>query len=326
MFAMVMRHLQLLGFPKTVYNQDLIGQWDNEVGQAIGVHNLAPGQRIGDVATNLQPADMSNQIIAAIDKAMAYTKECLGVTDVQMGNVKPDNTSALMVLQSNSEVPLENVRAGQYEWVEDIGAILLDFMGTYYGERPIIRDKTFEEPVMGPGGMPRIDPMTGMMQTQKMVRRVEQLYDFSKFKHLYLNVRADVGATTYFSEIAMVQTLDNLRRDGMLEIIQYLERIPDKYIPRRQELIDELKAKQAEVQPDQQMINANPGLAGALMGGAAENQAQTAGTGGGSKKGQPALASALDVQKQVQNMPQNISQRFNTLPSKAQNALLKVQA
>ena len=102
---------------------------------------LQPGQRIGDVATNLNPADMSNQIIMAIDKAMQYTRECLGATDVQMGNVRPDNTSALMVLQSNAEVPLENIRAGLYEWIEDIGAILLDMMGTYYGKRPIIRDR-----------------------------------------------------------------------------------------------------------------------------------------------------------------------------------------
>ncbi|MBQ5513631.1 MAG: hypothetical protein IIT83_08095, partial [Bacteroidales bacterium] len=39
-------------------------------------------------------------------------------TDAQMGNVRPDNTSALMVLQNASEVPLENTRAGLHEWVE----------------------------------------------------------------------------------------------------------------------------------------------------------------------------------------------------------------
>lgn len=327
MFAMVMRHLQLLGFPKTVYNADLISQWDNEIGQAIGVHNLIPGQRIGDVAYNLQPADMSNQIILAIDKAMSYTKECLGATDVQMGNVKPDNTSALMVLQSNSEVPLENVRAGLHEWIEDIGAILLDFMGTDYGERPLIRDRTFEEPVLDPAGKPRIDPMTGMMMTQKVVRRVSEDFDFSQFKHLYLNIRANVGATTYFSEIAMVQTLDNLRRDGTLDVINYLERIPDKLIPRKRELIDDLKAKMSQAQPDQQMINANPGLAGALMGGEAENQAQAAdkaaqGSVGGA--GAP-MNGQLDKQQVIQNLPTNLSQKFDTLPNKARRALLTVQ-
>ncbi len=85
MFAMVMRHLQLSGFPKTVYNAALIPQWSSEIGQAIGVKNLAPGQSLSSAAVNLAPSDMSSQIIAAIDKALQYTKECLGATDVQMG-------------------------------------------------------------------------------------------------------------------------------------------------------------------------------------------------------------------------------------------------
>lgn len=66
--------------------------------------------------------------------------------------MKPDNTSAIMVLQSNAEVPLENIRAGLHEWIEDIGAILLDMMGAYYGERPVVREKELEEPVIGADG------------------------------------------------------------------------------------------------------------------------------------------------------------------------------
>ena len=81
MFATAMRHLQLMAFPKTVYNADLISSWTNEVGQAIGVRGLQPGQAISQVAYNLQPAEMSNQIFTLIDKAMAYTKECLGATE-----------------------------------------------------------------------------------------------------------------------------------------------------------------------------------------------------------------------------------------------------
>lgn len=265
MFATAMRHMQLMAFPKTVYNAELISQWSNEVGQAIAVHNMRPEQTISSVATTIQPAEMSNQIFALIDKAVAYTKECLGATDAQMGNVKPDNTSALMVLQTNSEVPLENIRAGLYEWVEDIGAILLDMMGTYYGSRPIVVEWEFDEIVMGPGGAPQIDMMTGMMKTQKIVRKVVQEFDFSQFKHLWLNMRVDVGATTYFSEIAMTQTLDNLRKDGTLDVIQYLERIPDKLIPKKQELINELKGRIAEGEQP----NAQAGAAGGPVQGGA---------------------------------------------------------
>lgn len=246
LFASALRHTQLMAFPKTLYNADLIPGWTNEIGQAIGVHGIQPGGSIGQVATNLQPSEMSNQIFALIDKAMAYTKECLGATDAQMGNVKPDNTSALMVLQTNAEVPLENIRSNLYEWVEDIGTLLIDMIGTYYGKRPVVMDREFKEISTGPDGSPILDPETGMMQTQTIVRKVVEEFDFSQFKHLYLNMGIDVGATTYFSEIAMTQTLDNLRKDGTLDVIQYLERLPDKLIPKKQELIDELRGRIAE--------------------------------------------------------------------------------
>ena len=244
MFAMAMRHLQLMGFPKTVYNADLIGNWSNEIGQAIGVRGLQPGQSISQVAYNLQPADMSNQILTVIDRAIAYTKDCMGATDAQLGNVKPDNTSAIMVLQSNAEVPLENIRAGLHEWIEDIGAILLDMMGAYYGERPVVREKELEEPVIGADGNPVIGA-DGRMETRKVVRRVMEPFDFGVFRQLWLRVRADVGAASQFSEIATTQTLDNLRAAGVLDIVQYLERVPERLIPRKQELIEALKKQES---------------------------------------------------------------------------------
>ena len=308
MFAMVMRHLQLLGFPKTVYNADLISQWSNEVGQAIGVRGLMPGQNVSQVAYNLQPADMSNQIIMAIDKAVSYTKDCLGATDAQLGNVKPDNTSALMVLQSNAEVPLENTRAGMYEWLEDIGAILLDMMGTYYGQRPVVRDRTFEEPVIDGAGMPMLDPMTGMMQMKTVTRRVAEPYDFSQFKNLWFNVRVNAGATTYYSEIAMVQTLDNLRRDGTLDVIDYLERIPDKLIPRKAELVEVLKqrATQEQAQPPAPQPKGNGG--GVALSGGDDS----------------IISGPLSTDKALAGLPVNMQARYAQMPASAQTALKKI--
>ena len=246
MFATAMRHLQLMAFPKTVYNADIVSAWTNEVGQAIGVHGLQPGQSVSQVAYNLQPAEMSNQIFALIDKAMAYTKECLGATDAQLGTAKAENTSALIVLQTNAQVPLENVRAGLYEWVEDIGAILLDMMGTYYARRHVVVEREFTELLTSPSGAPVIQSGTGLLATEKRCRKAVECFDFSCFKDLWLKVSCDVGESTYFSEIALTQTLDNLRREGALNLVQYLERLPEGHIPRKRELIDELKAKANE--------------------------------------------------------------------------------
>ena len=298
MMAMVFRHLQTQAFPTKIYNADLISNISNEVGTAIGVRNLQPGQQIGEVISTIPAANMSAQIIQAIDLCMAYTKECLGATDAQMGSVRPDNTSALMVLQNASEVPLENTRAGLHEWVEDIGAILLDMMGTYYGKRPIVREKTVEEPVLGADGKQLIDPMTGKPASTKVARRVVEEFDFSVFKHLWLNISVDVGATTYYSEIAMVQTLDNLRRDGTLNIIEYLERMPDKLITRKQELIESLK-KQANLPTS----NEKP-----IKGGEAVGHV---------------IGSELDAAKKIAQLPTSMQAKYNDLPKTAQRALIK---
>ena len=317
MMAMIFRHLQLQSFPKTIYNADLIGNWDNEVGRAIGVHNLQPGQNLKDVATSLQPADMSNQIVMCIDRVMQYTRDCLGATDAQMGNVRPDNTSALMVLQSSAEVPLENTRAGLHEWVENIGAILLDMMGTYYGKRPIVRERTFEDLSMNSGDTPMIDPMTGQMMTQSVTKRVVEEFDFNQLKRLWFNIRVDVGATTYYSEIAMVQTLDNLRRDGTLEIIDYLERIPDKLIPRKQDLIEDIKKRTAEVAQQTAAMQMGQGA------GPMEPQMSQTPRSDLQNAGFPALGGAFSAEKVIGQMPTSIQAKYQDLPKSAQKALVQ---
>ena len=47
---------------------------------------------------------------------------------------------------------------------------------------------------------------------------------------------------SYWSEITAAQTLDALLEREKIDFIQYLERMPDGYIPKKQELLDELKA------------------------------------------------------------------------------------
>ena len=59
-----------------------------------------------------------------------------------------------------------------------------------------------------------------------------------------MTLKLDVGASSYYSEIAAMQTLDNLLSGGHITALQYLERIPDGYVPARRALINEMKAAQ----------------------------------------------------------------------------------
>ncbi len=215
MFAMVIYHLMLTAFPTAVYDADRIEGWTNEIGAQIPVINLQEGN-IRNIAGYLEPAQMSNQIIDAIELAMQYTKETLGVGDASLGNVTMNNATAIIAIQKSAAVPLENVKAAFYEFVKDCGRIVIDMMATYYGIRPVV--------------------MTGAMNE----RTVED-FDFSILKGMWLHIKTDVGNASYFSEVASVQTLDNLLNNGFLEFVEYLKRIPDEIIPNKQELINSIE-------------------------------------------------------------------------------------
>ena len=271
--------------------------------------------------------EISNQILYVIDKAIEYTKDCLGSTDAQLGSAKADNTSALMVLDTNSRTPLENVRAGLNEWVEDICAVLLDMMATYYGKRPIVRERTFDEPILDAAtGMPLMGQYDGRLQVKSVTRRVIEEYDFSELKHLYFSARVDVGAGNVYSQAAMMQTLDNMRREGVIEFIDYLERVPDSVVPRRQELIQKLKAAQAR---NNSGVPAGSALPTEGMNGSTSAQVHTIlqqMNPDKLKKEQRPGESAPSAEDAIESMPVNVKDQFDSLPARAKGEVAKVAA
>jgi hypothetical protein len=74
-------------------------------------------------------------------------------------------------------------------------------------------------------------------------KREKVNFNFDEFKDTWFNIRADVGESSYWSEIAALQTLDRLLEGGYLEIADYLKRVPDEYIPQKQDLISKIEEK-----------------------------------------------------------------------------------
>lgn len=224
MFAMVMYHLMMAAFPKAVVNMDKVGGWSNEIGTYIAVRDMTPGESLKDIATYLEPGNMSNQIIQCIELAIQYTKETIGINDSALGNINPEQASGKSIVATvqQATIPLENTKFNVYEWYEDIAKILLDMMGTYYGIRPIAMN---------------VDGTKQLIQ-----------FDFSIFKNMWLNVKTDVGASSFWSEITSVEALEGLLNQGLIDVIDYLESMPDGYINNKQELIDRLKAKMEQAQ------------------------------------------------------------------------------
>lgn len=212
MFAMVMLNLMNTAFPKVVYDTSIIAKWDNQIGASIGVKG---GQDVRNVAAYMQPAQMSSQVMNVIDAAINYTKELLGATDAGLGEVRPENHAALIAVQQASAIPLELVKANQYQLAEDIGRINLDMMGAYYGLRDV------EINVEG--------------------QRQMAQFNFDLLQQMKLKLKIDVGPSSYWSEIASAQTLDNLLQNDKITFVQYLERQVKGFIPKTKELIEEAK-------------------------------------------------------------------------------------
>ena len=68
--------------------------------------------------------------------------------------------------------------------------------------------------------------------------------DFSALKDKLINLRVDVGPSSQFTEAMAVSTLDKLLAAGRISLVQYLERMPEGYIPAQQPLIEDARAAQ----------------------------------------------------------------------------------
>ncbi len=208
LFAMAMISLMTTAYPKVVYDKTRVEHWDNRVGAAIAVN----GGDVHGVAAIIDPAQISPQISQFIDAAISYTKEFMGATDAALGSVDANNASAIVALQRATQTPLELVRANLQQFIEDMGSVFIDHMAAYYGVRMV-------------DGKP---------------------FDFRVLRNTPMSLKLDVGAGSYWSEVASIQTLDNLLKTGKLELADYLMRLPEGIIPEKQALIDKLsRASQA---------------------------------------------------------------------------------
>ena len=231
-FAMAMISLMTTAYPKIVYDKTRIPKWDSRVGAAIGVN----GGDMNSIAKIIDPAQISPQIGQFIDLAVNYTQNFMGASDAALGDTRPDNTSAIIALQRASNAPLELVKLNMYESIEDLGRIYLDMMRVYYGTRYVqVKFLSKQEMNNQPLGM--------SLQNEEF----NKPFDFSILNEIPMSLKLDVGASSYWSEITTVQTLDNLLMQGKIELVDYLERIPEGYVSKKQELIDKLKGMQEQM-------------------------------------------------------------------------------
>ena len=226
MFAMVGISQITMAFPKYIYDRTRIRNWSGDVGVAIGVNG-----NVADVAKVIEGAPVSPQIAQFIELAFDKTHSLLGASDVAMGDSRPDNTSAIIALQRAANTPMELTKQQDYQAMEDAARIWIDMMAVNYGTRMVEVAMDMDKPGEQPLGM--------NLPEQVFL----EPFDFSRLKEVQLSIKQDVGASSYWSEMASMQTLDNLLMNKHITLKQYLERLPSGYITKKQELRDELAAQ-----------------------------------------------------------------------------------
>ena len=228
MFAMVGISLMTTAFPKVIYDKNRIRSWDGGVGTAVGVNG-----NVDSVAKTINGAAVSPQIAQFLEMTIDTTQTFLGASDVAMGDSRPDNTSAIIALQRAANTPMEMTKQNMYQCVEDLARIWLDMMTVRYGTRMVEVSMKMDKPGE--------QPLDMMLPPQVF----QEPFDFSTLKNFPIAIKQDVGASSYWSEMANMQTLDNLLMNKHITLKQYLERLPNGYISKKQELIRDIEAMAA---------------------------------------------------------------------------------
>lgn len=207
------------GFSQPVVDRTRIPDWDGAPGTMIEAHGATNNVR--DAVMYLEAAPVPVSVITAMDNLMSTTRDCMGASDATMGDVNPDNASAIIALQQADEQPLELAKQAYHDFVESMCRIIADIIRARYGKRKVMMRK------------PYVDEYG---QTQTGAELTE--FDFSTLDELQMTMRVDVGASSLYSEQLQVQTASNLFTSGIIDdpakLAIYLKVMPEKYIPSRQ--------------------------------------------------------------------------------------------
>lgn len=245
LFALSMISMMTLAYPKIVYDSTKVAKWTNRVGGAIPVNGSVEG-----VAKIIDPAAVSPQISQFIELAISYTQKFLGASDVALGDTRPDNTSAIIALQRAAATPMELTKQSLLQSIEDLGRIYMEFMGEYYGERYVEISNPYDQ------------------------QKIAVPFDFSTLKTIPFTIGLDAGAASYWSEIAAMQTLDNLLMQGKISTVEYLKRLPAGQITDKEALIATMQREQMMMQQAQGGAAPTEGEAPEVRGGPGYGQLQ----------------------------------------------------
>ncbi len=196
--------MMMQGLPTLLVNGDVVQQpVTNDPGQVIRV--FGSGDDVRSALTYVDPPQFSAALAAEIESLIQNTLAQSGANAVSLGDVTPENTSAIVAVREVAMMPLQTIQTRFYAFCEQVARLWAEFWITGYGNRALtVRDE------LGTWYLP---------------------FDGDRYRDLMLRVKVDVGAATLWSESQSIVTLDNLFDRGVITAEQYLRRLPRGIVP-----------------------------------------------------------------------------------------------
>lgn len=222
--SMIMYATTYTAFPKMVYDENVVDNPSNDIGEAIAVNGA--NQNIKNVIDFITPGSISADAFNMFQTTLQQTKELAGANDGALGNINPEAASgkSILAVAEQSAIPLESIRGRFYSFLEDVALIWSDMWRVYsQGGKEV----SFENE-------------DGITESY--------MISAEAFSKLMLSIRIDVGATNRYSELAVMQTLDNLLMNGMIPFEWWVQLQPDSSgLPKAKltELIEQQKQQAA---------------------------------------------------------------------------------
>lgn len=204
----------VMGMPIMVVNGDVVTQpITNDPGQVLQVFGSSEDveRAVHYVTPPALDAAFGSGVTHLIDNTLAQA----GVNSAMLGDVQPDNTSAIIAVREAALMPLNMVRNRFYRFIEEVARQWAEFFVCHYGRRAL-----------------KVDAGEGVWYMP---------FDGARFTDRLIRARVDVGAASAFGEAQSIETLGNLFDRGVIDAVQYLSRLPKGTVPHLDSLIRERK-------------------------------------------------------------------------------------
>lgn len=213
--------VMVMGMPIMVVNGDIIqDRVTNDPGQVIKV--FGGTEDVERAIRYVNPPNFSPKFEEISSSLINNTLTQAGANDAALGDIRAENTSAIIAVREAATMPMQLMQNRYYAFCEEIARIWAEFWVMHYGKRSL--------KVENEGGTWYL-PFEG-----------------ERYKDLLISTRVDVGASTLWSESQAIRTLDNLFDRQVIDVVQYLSRLPKGIVQNVSGLIRDKQAEAGRMQ------------------------------------------------------------------------------